>query len=134
MQTLFQPKWKENYFVVYARLCHYYVIVLGCTAHVQMSLCVPRVTRSCPSGCQAIHSNPACLVVKTPQLATRMTTYEKLSQFIPQAESIAAYLKRVELFSTVNTIPGDKKVAVFLSVVGGKIYPLLWDVLAPEKL
>ena len=28
----------------------------------------------------------------------------------------------------------DKKVAVFLSVVGGKTYFLLWDLLAPESL
>ena len=33
-----------------------------------------------------------------------------------------------------NSIADDKKVAVFLSVVGGKTYSLLWDLLAPEKL
>ena len=72
-----------------------------------VSTSVPHVTRSCPRGCQTIHSNPACLVVKTPQLATRMTTYGKLSQFIPEAECVAGYLERVELFSTANTIPGS---------------------------
>ena len=33
----------------------------------------------------------------------------------------------------VNDVADDKKVPVFLSTVGGKIYSLLCDLLAPEK-
>ena len=62
-----------------------------------------------------------------------MASYGKLSEFHPEAESISAYLERVELFFTANSIADDKKVAVFLSVVGGKTYSLLRDLLAPEK-
>ena len=62
-----------------------------------------------------------------------MASYRKLSEFHPEAEGISAYLERVELFFTANSIADDKKVAVFLSVVGGKTYSLLRDLLAPEK-
>ena len=62
-----------------------------------------------------------------------MDSYGKLSEFHPEAESISAYLERVELFFTANSIADDKKVAVFVSVVGGKTYSLLRDLLAPEK-
>ena len=44
------------------------------------------------------------------------------------------YLEQVELFFTANSIANDKKVAVFLSMVGGKTYSLLRDLLSPEKL
>ena len=75
----------------------------------------------------------ASISPKTLQLATRMASYGKLSEFHPEAESISAYLERVELFFTANSIADDKKVAVFLSVIGGKTYSLLRDLLAPEK-
>ena len=39
----------------------------------------------------------------------------------------------MELFFTANSIADDKKVVVFLSVIGGKTYFLLRDLLAPEK-
>ena len=50
-----------------------------------------------------------------------------------EAESISAYLEQVELFFTANSIADDKKVAMLLSVGGGKTYSLLRDLLAPEK-
>ena len=39
----------------------------------------------------------------------------------------------MELFFTANSIADDKKVAVFLSMIGGKTYSLLRDLIAPEK-
>ena len=62
-----------------------------------------------------------------------MATYGKLSEFQPETESIAAYLERVEVFYKANSIAEDKQVAVFLSVVGGKTFSLLRDLLAPAK-
>ena len=62
-----------------------------------------------------------------------MAIYGKLSEFQPETESIAAYLERVEVFYKANSIAEDKQVAVFLSVVGGKTFSLLRDLLAPAK-
>ncbi len=62
-----------------------------------------------------------------------MPTYGQLTEFSPEAETIAAYLERVELFFTANSIGEDKKVALFLSVIGAKTYSLLRDLLSPEK-
>ena len=62
-----------------------------------------------------------------------MASYEKLSEFHPEAESISAYPEWVELFFTANSVANDKKVAVFSSMVGGRTYSLLWDLLTPEK-
>ena len=75
----------------------------------------------------------ASISTKRLQLATRNAIYGKLSEFHPEAESISAYLERVELFFMANSIADDKKVAVFLSVIEGKTYSLLRDLLAPEK-
>ena len=43
------------------------------------------------------------------------------------------YLEHVELFFAANGIKDEKKVAVFLSVIGPKNYALLRDLLAPDK-
>ena len=43
------------------------------------------------------------------------------------------YLEHVELFFTANGVPDNKRVPIFLSVVGGTTYTLLRDLLAPEK-
>ena len=57
-----------------------------------------------------------------------------LEPFDADEESIAAYLERVELYFTANETPEEKRVAVFLSSIGGKNYSLLRDLLAPAKL
>lgn len=62
-----------------------------------------------------------------------MATYSKLTEFQPEAESVAAYLEHVEVFYAANEIPKERRVAVFLSIVGGKTYSLLLDLLAPIK-
>ena len=67
------------------------------------------------------------------QLATRMATYGTLQPFQPDDEGIAAYLERAAIYFTANGIVEAKQVPVFLSVVGGKVYALLRDLLAPAK-
>ena len=62
-----------------------------------------------------------------------MATYGTLQPFQPDDEGIAAYLERAAIYFRANGIKEDKQVAVFLSVVGGKIYALLRDLLAPAK-
>lgn len=62
-----------------------------------------------------------------------MATYGQLQQFQPEAESIGAYLERVDMYFLANDIAREKKVPVFLSVIGGKTFSLLRDLLAPAK-
>ena len=53
---------------------------------------------------------------RTSLLAMTLSTRTFLSEFHPEAESISAYLERLELFFTANSITDEKKVVVFLSV------------------
>ena len=62
-----------------------------------------------------------------------MATYGQIQEFCPENESIEAYLERVELYFEANDINEDRRVAVFLSVIGGKNYTLLRNLLAPQK-
>ena len=62
-----------------------------------------------------------------------MATFGTLQEFCPDEEGIAAYIERVEVYFKANDIAENKQVPVFLSVVGGRIYSLLRDLLAPEK-
>ena len=64
-----------------------------------------------------------------------MTAIGKIEQFKPEEESITAYLERVELYFAANDInEGEKKVTIFLSVVGMQAYTLLRDLVSPAKL
>ena len=63
----------------------------------------------------------------------RIATYGVLQPFQPEDEGISAYLERATIYFRANDIVRDKQVAVFLSVVGEKIYALLRDLLAPDK-
>ena len=60
-----------------------------------------------------------------------MTTIGSLQEFCMESESITAYLERVQLFMRANSVEDRKKVAVLLSVIGGKTYNLLRSLLAP---
>jgi len=61
------------------------------------------------------------------------TTFGQIQEFSPEIESIEAYIERVELYFEANNIAEDRQVAVFLSVIGGKNYTLLRNLLSPEK-
>ena len=58
--------------------------------------------------------------------------YGNLKEFQPENELFSSYLERVELFFDASDIVDEKKVAVFLSVVGSKTYSLLRNLLAPD--
>ena len=55
----------------------------------------------------------------------------QLSEFNPQTDSLTAYVERVKLFMQANSIEDARKVPVFLSVLGGKTYDLLRNLLSP---
>ena len=79
------------------------------------------------------HAYILVVVPEILQRATRMATFGTLQEYRPDEEGIAAYLERVELYFTANDVAEAKRVPVFLSVVGGKVYSLLRDLLAPAK-
>ena len=55
----------------------------------------------------------------------------KLSEFAPTSDSVSAYVERANLFFEANEIAAAKRVAVFLSAIGGGTYSLLRNLLAP---
>ncbi len=61
------------------------------------------------------------------------STYGQIQEFCSENESIEAYLERIELYFTANNIVAERQVAVFLSVIGGKNYTLLRNLLSPAK-
>ena len=56
----------------------------------------------------------------------------RLDEFNPANDSITAYVERAQLYMDANSVPEDKKVAVFLSAIGGKTYSLLRNLLTPN--
>ena len=57
-----------------------------------------------------------------------------LKVFLPNEDSIGAYLKRVALYFAVNRIKEDKQVPILLSSIGARTYSLLLDLFAPVVL
>ena len=62
-----------------------------------------------------------------------MTTVRKVESFDDTKENWETYVERVEQFFLANDIDDDHKVPTLLSLIGGKTYTLLRDLLAPEK-
>ena len=62
-----------------------------------------------------------------------MTTIGKIESFDDTKENWETYVERVEQFFLANDIDDDHKVPTLLSLIGGKTYTLLRDLLAPEK-
>ena len=54
-----------------------------------------------------------------------------IGEFVPEVENVSAYLERLQLYITANSIPEEKKVSVLLTVVGAKVYSLLRSLVAP---
>lgn len=48
-----------------------------------------------------------------------------LELFNPEVESIVAYFERVELYFAANEIKEDKRIPVFLNVIGRENYLLI---------
>ena len=68
------------------------------------------------------------LVTRLGILST-MATFGTLKEFESENEKVSAYLERVELYFAANDIT-ERRVPVFLSVIGAKTYSLLRDLLA----
>ena len=57
--------------------------------------------------------------------------FGRIQEYEPVNELFSAYLERVQLFFLANGVEDDKKVPVFLSVVGSKTYSLLRNLVSP---
>ena len=57
--------------------------------------------------------------------------YGYLKEFIPEKDSIGAYLERAALYFKANGIEEDKQVPILLSSIGSRSYSLLRDLVAP---
>ena len=62
-----------------------------------------------------------------------MTSYGHIDEFRSENESIEAYLERIDIYFKANDIRDEKKMSIFLSVLGGKAYSVLRDLLGPVK-
>ena len=62
-----------------------------------------------------------------------MTTIGKIESFDDTKENWETYVERVAQFFLTNDIDDGHKVSTLLSLIGGKTYTLLRDLLTPEK-
>ena len=57
----------------------------------------------------------------------------RLEPFNSEVKSTVVYLERVELYFAANEIKADKRVPVFLNLIGRENYSLLQSILSPQK-
>ena len=72
------------------------------------------------------------ILLQDTTLATRTTTLGRIDDFDPVVESISTYMERVQLFFVANYVDARKS-AVLLSLLGGKVYGTLYNLLSPEQ-
>ncbi|KAL1437918.1 hypothetical protein MTO96_048504 [Rhipicephalus appendiculatus] len=60
------------------------------------------------------------------------TTFGKLPEFCPDSGNIDVYLERFELFAKANGIDAEKKLEIFLTIIGEKAYVTLRSLLLPK--
>ena len=60
-----------------------------------------------------------------------MAQFGQLEPFNPETCRLSVYLQRFEMFVAANGIAIEKKVPLFLTLIGGPIFELLHNLLAP---
>ena len=61
------------------------------------------------------------------------TAYGRMQPFVPEAETVVAYLDRLNLYFEANEIAEAKRIAVFLTVIGPANYTLLRGLVPPAN-
>lgn len=56
-----------------------------------------------------------------------------IGEFKEGQEDFESYLERLDMWLTANSVGNDKKVSVFLSVIGAEAYRLLKNLDSPDK-
>ena len=54
------------------------------------------------------------------RIVQQVAAIGRLDEFNSANDSITAYVERAQLYMEANSVPEDKKVAVFFSTIGGK--------------
>ena len=57
----------------------------------------------------------------------------QLSEFRPGQDRLSVYLERFEMYIKANSVADEKKVPLFLTVIGPTVYSLLHDLFAPDS-
>ena len=57
--------------------------------------------------------------------------YSQLKEFLPDEDSIGAYLECASQYFVGNDIEKDKQVPILLSSIGAKTYSLRWELVVP---
>ena len=76
---------------------------------------------------------PILILLQDTTLATRTTTLGRIDDFDPVVKSISTYMERDQLFFVANYVEDARKSAVLLSLLGGKVYGTLYNLLSPEQ-
>ena len=61
-----------------------------------------------------------------------MARVGKIGEYVEGKEEFTCYVERLEQYFAANDVANDKKVAVFLAVVGPQTYSLLRNILTPD--
>ena len=61
------------------------------------------------------------------------TLFKQLNKFHPGTDRLSVCLKQFELYCKANSVPNSKKVSLLLTVIGGQVYTLLFDLVAPDS-
>ena len=64
---------------------------------------------------------------------TRMSTQISNVEPFQQGDDWDQYVERLEQYFVANGITDEKKLAVFLTLVGARTYALLSDLVSPDK-
>ena len=56
-----------------------------------------------------------------------------MAEYKPETESVTAYLEKMDIFLQANEFPEEKRVSIFLSLIGGQTYGLPRNLCSPAK-
>ena len=62
-----------------------------------------------------------------------MASIGRIEEFNAHSQNISSYLEWIEVFLHANGIIEDKNPVVLLSLIGGRTYEILCDILYPTK-
>ena len=62
-----------------------------------------------------------------------MAQFGQLEPFRPETDRLSVYIQRFEMYVAANGVEDSKKVPLFLTVIGGKVFELLHNLLAPAS-
>ena len=95
----------------------------------EVSIQLPMTERDPP----AVPDEPAA----PPPSSGGMATLGQIGEYRPDDESFSVYVERFELLLSPNVVPSARKVPLFLTMLGGRTYGLLQNLVAhvsPKEL